>query len=244
MRTLLSALRCLLVMCMAAATHFGFQCPDGTPGPCGKPKPTPTPTPRPPAAPPRSSPSPPPAPPPCYEAALLVNCAAPGCLVSLNGAQRQTRADQDGKARFPDLAKGKYTITASKAGYDYAASTVQLDCGDNKSVELKPLLRAVTLRIRTAPPQCEILIDRQAKGRSDAQGVFNFQAASLSLMIEARKDGFLSATKGVQLEPGKPEQEILLALDPIPALLTIVAALDSAQVRVDQQPERRAINEE
>lgn len=146
--------------------------------------------------------------------------------------------------RFADIPRGRYTVAVSKPGYEGNSLPVQLGCGEERSVELKLGIRPMTLRLRTTPPLCEILVDGQIKGHSDAQGQFNLQVTDPALKIEARKEGYLSVTKGLQLEPGKSEPEIALSLSPIPALLTISANLDNAQVRVDQQTERRAINEE
>ncbi len=175
---------------------------------------------------------------------MLVRCGLPGCAVSVTGPQPyQGTANEQGDLRF-SAAKGKYTVRASKSGYETDVKTVQLDCGGAQTVALNLKMRPMTLRIRTAPPQCEIIVDRVAKGRSDAQGLFSFQATSMAMMIEARKEGFLSSSRGIQLEPGRPEQEIVLALSPIPAMLTISANPEGAQVRVDQQSEQRAVNEE
>jgi len=239
MKTLLTCLGCLITLCVCANVHYGFQCPDGKPPPCN-PKPTPTPAPKPPAPPPT-----PPPPPPCYEANLDVNCGLPGCVVSLSGARSSSlTAGQEGRVRFADIPRGRYTVAVSKPGYEGNSLTVQLGCGEEKSVELRLRIRPMTLRLRTTPPQCEILIDGQTKGQSDAQGAFSLQVTDSALKIEARKEGYLSMTKGLQLEPGKSEPEIALTLNPIPAMLTISANLDNAQVRVDQQTEQRAVNEE
>lgn len=146
--------------------------------------------------------------------------------------------------RFADIPKGRYTAAVSKPGYEGNSLTVQLGCGEEKSVDVKLRFRPMTLRLRTTPPQCEILIDGQTKGQSDAQGAFSLQVTDSALKIEARKEGYLSVTKGLQLEPGKSEPEIALTLNPIPAMLMVSANLDNAQVRVDQQTERRAVNEE
>ena len=237
MKTLLTCLGCLITLCVCANVHYGFQCPDGKPPPC-----KPTPTPKPPSPTPKP-PTPTPAP-TCYPAELLVRCGLPGCAVALTGKQAQQGiANEQGDLTF-STPQGKYTVKASKPGYEDATATVQLDCGGAQTVPLKLTMRPLTLRIRTTPPECEIIVDRVPKGRSDARGLFSFQANSLAMMIEARKEGFLSSSKGIQLEPGKPEQEIALALSPIPAMLTISANFDNAQVRVDQQTEQRAVNEE
>jgi hypothetical protein len=167
----------------------------------------------------------------------------------LSGEQAATRtAGEDGEARFAALPKGRYSVTVSKQGYDGNSAAVQLGCGENKSVELKLRVRPTILRLRTTPPHCEILIDGQSRGQSDAQGAFSLQVTDAALKLEARKEGYLGVTKGLLLEPGRQEPEIVLALKPIPALLTVAVTpdslKDSAKVRVDQQTERRAANEE
>jgi hypothetical protein len=174
----------------------------------------------------------------------------PGCLVTLSGKQSSAlTAGQDGRVRFAAVdAKDRYNVAVSKPGYEGNTLAVQFRCGEEKTVELPLRVRPTMLRLRTFPPQCEILINGQPKGPSDAQGNFSLQVIDATLKIEARKEGYLGVTKGLLLEPGKAEQQVALTLEPILPLLTVVVTpdslKDSAKVRVGQQTEQRAVNEE
>jgi tetratricopeptide (TPR) repeat protein len=83
---------------------------------------------------------------------------------------------------------------------------------------------------------------KQSNG-SDGQGLFFYTLAKSTMLVEAKKKGFLSATKTIFLAPERANSEITLELEPISATLKLSANIESARVTVDNSKPPRPVNE-
>lgn len=178
-------------------------------------------------------PRPAPKPARCGEGEITVKCSAPGCAVFLNGSSRGT-TDPTGELRF-SAPSGTHTVVASKPYHEDASAQVRLGCGEPGVVELRPRAKTVRLRVRTSLPECEIYVNGSAApvGRSDAQGVFDFNVIPSPLLVEARKKGYLSKTQRANVSADGGVREVSLTLEPIKASLTVRANVEGARVSVD-----------
>jgi PEGA domain len=192
----------------------------------------------------------------CEDADLVVVCGMPGCEITLEGRE-STRAKFHplGKSNTDDLGgftfqvpgNQWYKVNVSKPGYEpFAPETRHVDCDDQQ--EMKAALRAkpVTLRIRTRPVESDIYLERgqQPAGKSDANGLFSYLLTKPTLLIEARKKGYLSDTRTVLLAPELASREIVLSLKPISANLLLTSNVPNARVTIDDQKTSKSIQEE
>jgi hypothetical protein len=191
----------------------------------------------------------------CEDADLVVVCGMPGCEITIEGRE-STRAkfrplgksitDDLGGFTFQVPGNQSYRVNVSKPGYDpFPSETRRLDCDDQQ--ELKAALRAkpVTVRIRTRPAECDIYLEReqQPTGKSDGSGLFSYLLTKPTLLIEARKKGYLSDTKTVMLAPELASREILLSLEPINATLVLTANVPNARVSIDSQNTSKSVQD-
>ena len=169
----------------------------------------------------------------CEAAEIVVFCGMPGCNVLLNGAYKGV-TDETGQLRFPVPANSTHTVLAYKSGHTTASDKVLLKCGGTKSLSLtiKPL--TVTLKVRTNLPHCDIYLNTSANpvGKTDAGGVLEQQVVPSTVLVEARKKGYLSAIKTAYPVAGTGG-EVTLVLTPLPASLNISTNVDRASVKVD-----------
>jgi hypothetical protein len=169
----------------------------------------------------------------CEDGEIVVRCTVPGCVVTLD--QKQTAAaDAAGEARFR-AAKGRHTVVAAKPQHEAEAREVPLDCGKTETVELSPKPKAVSLRIRTSLPECDIYVNNSPSpvGKSDAKGVFEYRVIPSPLLVQARKKGYLSEMQRLTVSAGEAVREVAIALEPIKASLSVSANVEGARVSVD-----------
>jgi hypothetical protein len=174
----------------------------------------------------------------CDPGQVVVRCGMPGCTILLGNAQQGVT---DGAGELPvQLPNGTHTLSASKPHHDPAQEQVRVACGETKVVELKPRPRTVAVRIRTSLPECDIYINNSptSLGKSDAQGIFNYQVLPSQLLVEARKKGYLSQIQRVTVSPAGNMGEITLVLEPIKASLTVSANVADARAAVDGETTR------
>lgn len=172
----------------------------------------------------------------CEDSELVVVCGMPGCEITLNGKDRSI-TDELGGFTFQVEGNQKYRVRVTKPGYDtYDKTEEKLGCADEREVKAPLKAKPVALRIRTKPAECDIYLDgqKQPKG-SDTQGMFSCVLANPTLLIEARRKGFLSATKNIFLRPELANNEIVLELDPISATVRLSVNIENARVTVDNQ---------
>jgi hypothetical protein len=213
----------------------------------------------PPSRPPVTTPKPPPRNPPirrrepqesggeatvCEAAQVLVRCGLPGCSVTLDGKMRGLTSD-NGELPVEGVPRGTHTIAVSKQGYSGDSRQLTLGCGASETANLSLRIHPVKLRIRTNPPGAEVFVGDPPvqKGKSDAQGIFDYVADTPRLLVTARKGGYFDDNSPVNVNPALAQQEVTLTLKPIPAKLTITANIAGARVRVDKD-EARPLNAE
>jgi hypothetical protein len=98
---------------------------------------------------------------------------------------------------------------------------------------------------RTDPPEADVYLEGQKQPyvKSDAAGKFSYLLTKPTLLIEARKPGYLSDTKTVFLAPELASREIVLSLEPIKAVLQINSNVANARVTVDNQKSSKLVSE-
>jgi hypothetical protein len=179
----------------------------------------------------------------------------PGCHITLessNSARAKFKqlstvvTDDLGGFTFQVLGNQHYKVKVSKPGYNsYASEARKIACGDQQELKASLLAHPVTLRVRTNPPESDIYLEgqKQPHGKSDANGLFSYLLSKPTLLIEARKQGYLSATKTVFLAPEVGAREILLSLEPIKATIRINSNVDTARVTLDRETSSRPVTE-
>ena len=168
----------------------------------------------------------------------------PGCEITLNGKDRSV-TDELGGITFQVEGNQLYEVRVSKPGYEpFKPEKRRVACDDQQEVKASLIAKPVALRIRTQPANCEIYLDgqRQTNG-SDEQGLFPYVMSKPTVLVEARKKGYLSATKSLSLVPELAGREVIVALDPISATLRLSSNLDNASVVIDDQRSARPISE-
>jgi hypothetical protein len=191
----------------------------------------------------------------CEDGDLVVVCGMPGCEITLEGRD-STRSkfrqlsksitDNLGGFNFQVPGNQLYKVNVSKPGYEpFTPETRKVDCDDQKEVKAALKAKPVTLRIRTRPAECDIYLEReqQPTGKSDANGLFSYFLTKPTLLIEARKKGYLSDTKTIMLAPELASQEIILSLEPISASLLLTSNVPSARVTIDSQKTSKSVQE-
>lgn len=180
----------------------------------------------------------------CEDSQLAVVCGMPGCEITLNGKDR-TVTDDLGGITFQVPGNQQYRIRVTKPGYEEFKETVtKVGCDDQREVKASLTARPVTLRVRTQPAECDIYLDGQKQpSGSDSKGVFSYLLAKPTLLIEARKKGYLSDTKNIFLAPELTSREIVLALDPISASVRLSANVENTRVTINDQKSAKPINE-
>lgn len=179
----------------------------------------------------------------CEAGEIVVRCAVPGCAVTLDGKQSVT-VDAAGEAKFRAV-RGRHTVVAARPQYEADADEVPLDCGKTETVELTPKPKAVSLRIRTSLPECDIYVNNSPSpvGKSDAKGVFEYQVIPAPLLVQARKKGYLSEMQRLTVSAGEAVREVAIALEPIKASLSVSSNVEGARVSVDGGAETKPARE-
>lgn len=191
----------------------------------------------------------------CEDGDLVVVCGMPGCEISIEGRE-STRSkfrplgksvtDDLGGFNFQVPGNQFYKVNVSKPGYEpFTPETRKVDCDDQKEVKAALKAKPVTLHIRTRPAESDIYLEReqQPTGKSDANGLFSYLLTKPTLLIEARKKGYLSDTKTVMLVPELASQEIILSLEPISASLSLTSNVPNARVTINNQKTSKSVRE-
>lgn len=178
---------------------------------------------------------------PCSDAELVVVCHMPGCEITLDDQERHVTDDLGGFT-FQVPGNHAYRLRVAKPGYDTLQPKVRtLKCGDQEMVSAELAAKPVTLKMRTIPAECDIFLDRQLQStRSDSAGRFSYLLSKPTLLIEAKKSGYLSATQTIVLAPEWANREVVLELEPINARLKLAVNIDEALVAIDGKAKRSA----
>ena len=216
------------------------------PGPRTGPKPGPKPGPKTPEPAPSTV---------CEDSDFVVVCGMPGCKIALDGKETnrarfkqlsEVVTDDLGGYTFQVLGDQFYRVRISKAGYKSFESEVRrVSCDDQQDLKASLLAEPVMLRVRTDPPEADIYLESQKQpfGKSDGKGLFSYLLTKPTLLIEARKQGYLSATKNVYLAPEVGAREIVLSLEPIKAVLRVNSNVATARVTVDTEASSKIVSE-
>jgi hypothetical protein len=191
----------------------------------------------------------------CEDSDLVVVCGMPGCKIVLEGKQSARGpfktlstvvTDDLGGYTFQVLGEHFYRAKVSKDGYNSFESDVRnVTCDDQQEIKASLLAKPVMLRVRTDPPEADIYLEgqKQPYGKSDASGLFSYLQKQQTLLIEARKPGYLAATRNVYLAPEIGAREILLSLEPIKAVLRITSNIETARATVDTEAASKSVTE-
>jgi hypothetical protein len=165
----------------------------------------------------------------------------PGCEITLNAKDKHV-TNELGGFTFQVPGNQKYTVRITKTGYEPYEIKKDLGCHDYGEVPARLTGKPVILRIRTVPAECDIYLDgqKQSKG-SDTQGLFSFLLTKPNVLVEARKQKYLSKTKSVVLAPELANGETVLQLEPLPSKLNLISNVEDARVTIDDQTDLRPI---
>jgi len=191
----------------------------------------------------------------CEDGNLVVVCGMSGCEITLEGRDSprskfrqlsKSITDNLGGIDFQVPGNQLYKINVFKPGYEpFPPETRKVDCDDQQEVKAALKAKPVTLRIRTRPAESDIYLEReqQPTGKTDANGFFSYLLSKPTLLIEARKKGYLSDTKTVMLAPELASQEIVLSLEPLSATLLLTSTVPNARVTIDSQKTSKSVQE-
>lgn len=189
----------------------------------------------------------------CEDSDFVVVCGMPGCEITLNSKQSnrakfqqlsKTTTDDLGGFTFQVLGNQFYKVSVSKPGYELFESEIRkVACDDQQEMKTSLKAKPVTLRIRTDPVECDIYLEgsREPNGRSDNKGLYSYLLNKPTLLIEARKKGYLSDTQTVLLAPEWASREITLSLEPISASVHLKSNVEVARVTVDDKGPSKSV---
>jgi formylglycine-generating enzyme required for sulfatase activity len=142
-------------------------------------------------------PTPPPGPaPPPRPGLLALGSDPPGARTSVDGSDRGVTPLE------LSLPPGRpYTLRVVLAGYADAELALTLRAGERRqeTLRLEPLLGEVRIDVR--PPDAELIVDGQARGRADQ----TLSLVAVPHQVEIRRDGFVSVRETVTPRPGFPQ---------------------------------------
>ena len=142
-------------------------------------------------------PTPPPGPAPLPRPGLLaLTSDPPGARASVDGSDRGVTPLE------LSLPPGRpHTLRVVLAGYAEAELALTLRAGERRqeTLRLEPLLGEVRIDVR--PPDAELIVDGQARGRADQ----TLSLVAVPHQVEIRRDGFVSVRETVTPRPGFPQ---------------------------------------
>ncbi len=118
----------------------------------------------------------------------------------------------DGIAVFRDVPKGKRGIIITAKGYEIVQESIYLT--DDRSITIPLTPKKATLTLRIAPPQGEILLDGENKGKASEGLMVLRDVPSGKHIVLAKAEGYLPETRGIELYESKAISIQLLS-DPL-----------------------------
>jgi PEGA domain len=191
----------------------------------------------------------------CEDSELVIVCGMRDCEIVLEanetkgGKFRQlvkSVTDNLGGYTFHVPGNQYYKARVAKLGYEsFGPELRKVDCDDQQEIKAPLKAKPVTVSFRTNPVESDIYLEgeKQPIGRSDANGLFSYFLTKPTLLIEARKKGYLSDTRTVLLAPELASREILLSLEPISATLLLTSNVPTARITIDNQKNSKSLTE-
>ena len=156
---------------------------------------------------------------------LMVN--PPRAVVSLDGQKLIT----DGTGRWEGrLNEGVHTISALAPKYDPMNLSVDLNQDTDKTINLKPALYMLTVRVR--PPSAKVLLDGKELAKV-SKGVASGRAAVGDHVLLVTEPGFQDESRQIKVD-GASQQEV--ELKPKPVNLVLELKTPGAEVMLDGKP--------
>jgi tetratricopeptide (TPR) repeat protein len=125
---------------------------------------------------------------------LKVKTNPPGVRVVLDGS-REGVSDAEGLLIFEKVDLGvEHTLRASKEDYAAKIITVPRYSRETETGRLERVMRP--LKVKTIPPEADVYLDDEYKGKSDAQGFLDVPKvrAGRAHELRAAKDGYVTTT--------------------------------------------------
>lgn len=127
---------------------------------------------------------------------LQVKTKPPGVKVILDG-NREGESDADGLLTFKEVDPSvQHTLRATKEGYREETVTV---VPYKREASVRLARDVLTLKVKTYPPQAEVLLDDEVKGVSDVDGVLLIPKVKTDKehTLRALKEGYVPQTATV-----------------------------------------------
>ncbi|MDT5268214.1 MAG: hypothetical protein QOH49_400 [Acidobacteriota bacterium] len=127
---------------------------------------------------------------------LKVKTNPPSAKVILDGS-REAESDAEGWLTFEKVDPSvEHSLRASREDYEDGTATVP-PYQREVLVRLKRDLRP--LKVKTIPPEADVYLDDEHKGKSDAEGILNIPKvkAGTEHLLKAVKDGYVTTTETV-----------------------------------------------
>lgn len=117
--------------------------------------------------------------------------------------------DSNGQLIISHVLRGEHRIVVEKTGYDRKEDKFSLALADfSKEVAVTIEPKAYALTVRSTPFDCEVLIDNESKGKTDAaRGELKLDKVAWGKhQLVVRRDGYLDFTQDLDMtkEPASP----------------------------------------
>ena len=156
---------------------------------------------------------------------LMVN--PPLAKVSLDGQKLVT----DGAGRWEGrLDEGMHTISANAQKFDPVNLSLDLKQDTDKTINLKPALYMITVRVR--PPSARVLLDGKELPKV-TKGVSSGRAAVGDHILLVTEPGFQDASRQIKIDGASQHQ---VQLTPQPVNLVLEVKTPGAEVMLDGKP--------
>lgn len=147
----------------------------------------------------------------------------------------------DGIAIFRDVPQGNRSIIVTAKGYETVQESIYLN--DDRSITIPLVAKKATLTLRVDPPQGEILVDGENKGRA-SEGVMVLRDVLAGRhTILARAKGYLPETNEIELYEDRAIS-IKLSSDPLSQIADLKQDSPSFNIDIWTDKQRYRVGEE
>ncbi len=159
-------------------------------------------------------------------ATALVHSDPPGASVALDGAYRGTTP-----LLLTNIEFGRYRLTVSRPGYQERTLSLDVRNASPQRIDVRLLTDSATLRVTSAPPGAEVLLNGVPRGRTP---LVLERIPDGDCVVALRAEGFAPFEQPIRLRAGDDET-ISVTLQPLPATLRVVSMPEGARVYLDNQ---------